>query len=657
MNALRWRGRQFRFPLVAAQRFRHESSFASQSVDVTPETQESTVSSLHERTKEVYRILRNGEPRQILTTLADPINYDVVASLPDSVFVSALLRLTPEYFIEPFLDTLRHVREETVLARGIRPIRDILQDFLPSMNRFISAWCSGGNKLGLVEYKHLLRISSSLGNLTSVSNIWRRMKREGVEPDLQCYNFLLHAMVWYHSVYGPERYHLRVTPYYLQKRNYGEQRGFRGFGTGARSVLKDVNAVASEMQNAGLAFDEDVYINLFLAGARVGSQQKMNSILKEIWMVDVEAIATKSDEIGSARPLVESSPLYPTRKLLWAVAHAYGCNNSFNWAVLTVEYISNQYGIEVTDDIWAELFERAFVLSRNRNGEWGRAFRRGKIHPEILFSLKKKLEPHGILFDMNMYRVLAKTRCVHQRYRCFQNVMEEAYELLRKTRRERDHALRVLENYLGMSLKIHSLSPLVKASHIQKNCKEPHVWRALQKYEILRSLVDQQRIILEKLVWVAVHKDRWTTPTDLDWTHRGFPRFIAEWKDFIPECFRIRLPTTQSEIEFVGRTSIDHANFRVHDNEPVRWSGCGEFLAIKDEQIQVSHDVLWARAKAHLGELADLPPLHWILNKRLDLESNHRLAALAAGVSEEFEEKLSPHAWYVTMVPLFSIPL
>lgn len=653
MLALGGRGRQFRFRVVAAQRLSNASyvttsfdrnfdrfraqnadfrrvvasvrftsirSFSTtfpqhqtlQSSDAEPKTQPT----LQERTAEVYRVLRNNEPRQILLTLSDPINREVVGLLPDSVFVSALLRLTPEYFIEPFMDILAPVHGELLSAKRVNTPADILKQFFKPLNQILLARDSGGKGLGLVEYRHLLRISASTGYLKNTTRLWGRMERAGIKPDVQCYNSIMHASVWERAVYGPMKNRVRVTPYYYRRRRFGE--GLIGYGTAGRSVRKEVCSIYADMRKLGYIPDEDTYINLLLGSARVGARADMDRILKGVWMVDVEAIVTKSpDQLPAARPLVASSPIYPTRKLLFAVAHAYGCNSQFKEALLIINYISQQYGIEITDDIWAELFERGFVLTRRRVGRYAQANRLGQINHKVLFELKDMMQLDGQPYDMPVYQKLAKSTCHHRQHRRFQEVTREAYQLLRRTRRERNHALKVLENSLGIPLHVNSDYHPVEESDLRENCEAPHVWRALQKYEKLRLLVEQQQVMMEKIVESAVNLKRWADQWDFEWDHTLFARFLAEWKDFLPESYSITLSSGAGQIEFYGRTTLFDANIRMHNNEPVRWSDCGEFVADEDEQIQPRHEALWEHVKYRLGELANLQPLQWLLQEGL----------------------------------------
>ncbi|OKL61529.1 hypothetical protein UA08_03517 [Talaromyces atroroseus] len=647
---------------------------------------------LRERTDLVYEILCHGEPSQILEALANPTNQQVVASLPDSVFVSAFLRLTPEYFIEPFLGVLLPVHERRLSQKGLNTVEGVMDRFFRPLNQILRArrGSGGENTFGLLEYRHLLRISASIGDRNTCMELWKGMKYLGIKPDLQCYNSLLHACVWEGAVFGPGRYRLRVTPFYYRSRAVPRPRErFKGFGTAARSVRKQVYSFILEMREANLPLNEDTYIYMLLASARVGSSSGMNQVLKMVWGVDAEALAnTPEENLPAAKSLPASSPMYPSRKLLLAVAHAYGTNSMFETSLQIVKYISNQFGIEITDDVWAELFERAFVLSRKRYGKDSQPLLLGKINSDILYDLKNMLQLDGKPYDMNLYRMLATTACVKARYDKYQEVTREAYNLLRKTRRERNHALRVLENYLGVSLRIQSPSSsasLDERARLCANCSTPHVWRALRKYELLRLLVEQQQSLMEKMAGYAIINQKyWPGPFHSEWAHRLLPQFIAEWKDFLPESYKVYLNNV-GEMEFVGRTTFMDANFRVHGNEPVRWSDCGSgFVAEEyddnaaddhdDQAIEVSHDVLWAHFKARFGPLAMLQPFRWFFEKGWsrapvllqtvehmedkfkDKGSRRLLAEERQQSSTLIKHERMQHAHYVTMEP-FYIPL
>uniref|UniRef100_A0A093V8C8 Pentatricopeptide repeat-containing protein n=1 Tax=Talaromyces marneffei PM1 TaxID=1077442 RepID=A0A093V8C8_TALMA len=717
MLAFGGRGRQFRVPLVAAQRLSnagcvstcfdrnpnkftvHSTKFGQATLPInntlvksfsttfsnyqtlqSSDVAQPTKPSHEKRTAEVYRVLRNGDPRQIFLTLGNPVNSNVVELLPDSVFVSALLRLTPENLLEPFVDILAPIHGALLSTKKINPPAYILNQFFHTLNHILTVRTRGGKELGLVEYRHLLRIPASIGGLKTAIGLWRKMKKSGIEPDVQCYNLFMQACVWERAVYGPARNRVRVTPYYYRRRRFGV--GIKGYGTASRSVRKEVNSICTEMRKIGLVLNEDTYINQLLASARVGGRLDMDRILKDVWMIDVEAIMTKPpDQLPAARPLVESSPIYPTQKLLFAVAHAYGCNSRLKEALLITDYISQQYGIEITDDIWAELVERGYVLSRRRVGRYAQANLWGKMDSDLLFELKKMLRLDGQPYDMFIYSMLANSTCRHRQYHRFQDVVREAYQLLRKTRRERNHALRVLETTLNIPLQVDAVSHPIEGSGLGENCKTPRVWRALQKYERLRLLVEQQQIFMEKVIGSAVKLKRWTDPWDFEWTHRLFPRFLAEWKDFLPESYSIILPTGAGKIEFYGRTNFSDANLRTHNNEPVRWSDCGEFVAEEDEQIQPRHEALWAHVKDRLGELVHLQPLQWFFSngwsqdpvyfqqlrepRVSEIEGDPSLDDVAeesvqkhlAEQPEEVDREHPQHCFYVTMIPLYDIAL
>lgn len=629
----------------------------------------------------IYKVLRDGEPGPILKVMGDPKNAQAVASMPDGVFVSALLRLTPEYFIEPFVKILQPVHEWHLKNKNLNTIDSILDEFFECLHQIIQARLQDiSNSLGLVEYRHLLRISASIGDMKTVSEIWNSMRTAGIKPDLQCYNSYLHACVWDSAVYSLPRYRLRVSPYYYRQRSRHESEPkFRGFGTAGRSVRKQVYSMILDMREANLPLDEDTYINMLLASARVGSREGMEQVLGAIWGIDVPTITNSPPENLphiTPKPIAGSSPLYPSRKLLFAVAHAYGCNSMFEESLKLVQYLSKQYGIEITDDIWAEFFERGFVLSRNRGGRYGPALRLGQISTDVLDDIEKMLQLDGRTYDMNVYRMLATTAVTQKRHIRYEEVLRKAYNLLRETRRKRNHALSVLENYLGVSLRtsFSSCYPIHK-DRLFENFSTPHVYRALRKYELLRLLVEQQQKTMEKMAGIVTTEWRlmgdwgseWSSEWSSEWVRRTLPKFIAEWKDFLPESYKVALPDRVGTIEFLGRTSYKDVNIRMHYNDPVRWSDCGGgFVAEEnvEQTIEISHDVLWAHFKTRFGDLASRQPFASFIRKAwIKAPSNFlKMDAVDHPTEEENEEptveawqqeKMS-HAFYVTLEPLFT---
>lgn len=588
---------------------------------------------LYEQARDLYRVLRNNDPSQILKTLGNRENKAIVARMRDSVFVSALLRLTPEQFVKPTVDTLKVVHP-TYLERtkAMITVNRALRKFFEPLNQIIISRLSakrkdgGYNSLGLIEFRHLLRIWASIGDLDTVDMIWETMKKFDIKPDLQCYNSLLHACVWEGAVHGLPRHKLRVTPYYYLSRNFLEpSRRYQGFGTGMNSVRKRVYETILEMMSAELPLDEETYVNMLLASARVGHRESINNILRAVWGIDARAIVNAEPENKpAAKSIPKSSPLYPSEKLLFAVAHAYARNSMFREAVQVTQYISEQYGIEIKEEVYAEFVEMAFVLSRKRGYDSRDEEQKlGQVDTRTVWNFKDMLQLDGRSFhDMDMYRLFARNAATARDYWLYIQLIREAYKMLGETRRARNHALRVLESYLGISLRIETTSQ-VDESLFRKRCSTPHVWRAMQKYDKLRLLAEQQQKTLERIAkyGVVFQLDPFTRFYTTN-SHRRkltlqiLPKFIAEWRDFLPETFGLILPNQRGRIYFIGRTRYGTANHRMHNNEPVRWSDCGgDILADEDQVIEPSHDVLWAHLKARLDVLADVQPFAWFFNK------------------------------------------
>lgn len=338
-----------------------------------------------------------------------------------------------------------------------------------------------------------------------------------------------------------------------------------------------------------------------------------------------------------------------------------------------IQFLSVQYGIEITDDVWGELFHTAFMLSRPRRKNDPKIL--GKINPQTLLGIKDMLRLDGKTYDdLNRYCMLVKTVRLNKDKGQFQKLIREAYDLLHKTRKERNDALGVLESYLGMSLHDYSANVF----RIRRAFPTPHLWRALRKYELLRLLVEQQQMLMQRMIKYVFYKQKYLDEGHLEWSRRLLPRFLAEWRDFLPESYTIRLSTGDGEVTFYGRTTYRDTKIRVHDYDPVRWSACGGDFVVGEENgekqvVDVCHDVLWAHFRARTAVYKIGQPFERFLRRGWGFEPIlfRKTVSAKDDVDEEEEEQQkerqstlnewklrnskSRHIYYVTMEPLFTL--
>ncbi len=540
--------------------------------------------------RELYSTLESGQPDQIMAAL---LNYDyaeIVATMPQSVFTEAFISLSPAYFVEPFKAIHRPLHPYTVELKNFKSQDAIFNDFVRNLSSIVRVRRSAGFTLGLAEYSHLLDCARSLGDAVMADHIWHSMKRDHILPDIHCYNHYMEAKIWNSAYTGKEKYRLRVLPYSYRKRRFGD-RGFEGFGTGERSVRKEVNEIFDEMSEAGIEGTETTMVNLLLASARVGHKTALRDLLKTIWNVDVDLLTTHYP--SEVTKYERTSPLYPSGRLLYAVVHAYGSNNDIFSALRLVEHLSKSYDIEVPDSVWAELFEWAFVLSRHTKSN-EKYLQGGPLHTRVLLDLFDKMtKEHNVKPTVETHTKLAVPAWLFCHVKPFLIHMRAAYKIMDETRRKKITARKMVESHLR--------HPRIDGKHIDPRVLRSRAFAdAVHTYDVLRLQVMQQTSMIERLVRRLIFKQDWIEPNWRAYERQLLPRFIEEWRDFIPDSWRCWTHT--GRIQFHGLT--DFGNARVTSQQTIqvrRPSINDDFTPDPDNDNELEDDIIWASLRRSIS--------------------------------------------------------
>lgn len=521
----------------------------------------------HEYAEKFIRVIENGQPDQVMKAMTDPRSAGLVGSLPQTVFLEALHLLSPTHFVEPFRDLHHPIHTWAVLVNGLRRIEEVFDTFVKDLFTVVRYRTASGQTLQLTEFTHLLDCARSMGNGNLADQVWETMTKMEVIPDTVCYNHYMEAKVWDHCHTGREAYRMRVSPKGYRKRRSEEQvLGWQGFGTAQRSVRKFALRIFSEMQAEGHLGDERTYINLMLAAARVGHRWGMQHILKEVWNVDTEALKLEPDnsKVPPVTPYDQWSALYPTENLLFAVAHGLGVNNDIAGAIRTVQFISSSYNIPIPAKVWHELFERAYVLSRQRSSaretsnsekytQWANSV--GRVSVDIVQSIFDTMtsEPYNVTPTLQEWRFMINTSIDNGRLEDCKDYIHGAYNLLEKTQKRQAEARTVV---------MRCLSPALEAAHQQMRqgatMPDPELFRtpilaeAIQTYDIIRLEVWQQLYLLQRVLYVAVRVPSWKDISDKEWHHQERPKMLEEWVDFIPSKIQLFYGEETGHIEMVG---------------------------------------------------------------------------------------------------------
>ncbi|KAF4238846.1 hypothetical protein CNMCM6805_006222 [Aspergillus fumigatiaffinis] len=548
---------------------------------------------------EFFSIVRDGQPDLVMNALLDPKFEVVVGSLPASTFVEAFRLLSPAYFTDPFRAIYRALHPAAVALKGYPQLDRIFDKFACNLASIVSIRRSAGHRLGLAEYTHLLDCARSTGDALMADHVWHAMHQDDVIPDVHCYNYYMEAKVWDGAYTGREKYHLRVTPFAYRKRRFDEPNsGWRGYGTARRSVRKEVMRILTEMTEEGTSGDEGTYVNVIMASSRVGYTETMKHVLKTVWNVDIDALAAPEDSSSIPRPKKydRSSPLYPSSRLLFAVAHGFGTNNDIPGAMRAVSFISTSYDIPVPEEVWQELLERSFVLSRPRFGKDARRNTKGKVPYEFLTALGQamKSEPFYVQPTMEMYQLLAKTAWDQAKLPDFKQYMESAYAILEETRRKRRAARAIIENYLGPpQWEATASDPSEPPPWADPNLLQSRAFAdAVHTYDVLRMHTVQQTTIMERLAKLLLIHPRWVGRDNPVWERQLLPRVIEEWQDFLPESVEIQIRS--GDVYVHGETYWRDRLLNTHRRIPVRRPTVDNGLVLHEDARELDDDFFWA---------------------------------------------------------------
>ncbi|CAI7593539.1 unnamed protein product [Penicillium glandicola] len=503
-----------------------------------------------------FRAIENGQPNQVREAMADPRSVELVGSLQPTVFIEALHLLSPAHFVIPYRDLHHTLHGWGVLVQGLKPLEAVFDDFTKDLLTIIQYRAAAGYPPQLAEYTHLFDCAQAMGNGPLANALWDGMYASGVTPDTVCYNHYMAALVWNHCYVGKEAYNTRICHYnYKKRRMVDPSPGWRGFGTAWNSVKGTVLDIFSQMSQDGLSGDEQTYVNIILAAARVGHSKSIKNILKTVWNVDVDAISAESDDsmLPPVTPYDSWSGLYPTERLLFAVAHAFGTNNDIHTAMRTVDFIASSYNIAISDKIWSELIERTFTLSKEHKRRQAEDGRRGQVPRDMVRDLFQVLttEPYNVPATLQMYRYMTQTNKIDGDLEACKRDMRKAYDILSQTRTKRkearDTVMQCLQPVLNSMRPPENdggqvLNPIMQ----QKNGVKPNpsllqcplLAEAINAYDLIRLEVFQQIYQLQRIAFSMIITNKWSDISPKAWELQERPKLLEEWKDFLPECNR-----------------------------------------------------------------------------------------------------------------------
>ncbi|KAL2800489.1 mitochondrial ATPase expression-domain-containing protein [Aspergillus keveii] len=579
--------------------------------------------------QEFNSILAAAQPDLVMEAFLNPDYYELVAQLPQGVFVEAFRLLSPSYFIEPYKELHDLLSSRVARRKRCTAIQVIYDEFATKLSTIIRMRQLAGHATSLAEYTHLLDCAQSLGDGLMADYIWHSMSKAGVSPDVACYNHYMESKIWNGCHAGQEQYRIRITPWAYWRRRNADSEGWNNYGTGPRSLKHEIRLICDEMLKVGLEPDERTMINVLLAISRTGFNPDMWKFLYDVWNVDVREL--ENGDRRSIVPIHRSSPVYPTSRLLWAVTHAFGASNDIPGALRVLDQISSSYGIEIPESVWVELLKRSYILSVRRHGRIGRTLRLGTVSYGFIRSTYETITtgPFKTKPTFDMHWFFAKAAWNWGNWQNLEAHMMLAYKMLEETRRKRKHAREMVESYL----------PPLESSDARIN---PDILRsrgfaeAVRAYDIIRLRCVQQTTIIERLARLCSRPRHHRVENPFYWARVLAPRVLEEWRDFLPEYFTYETPAGTVKIygnTWVGRHSRVVSHDKVQVRRPIK------AMASTPGSDTVDDDFIWAKYRDRMSTKEQNHPLLKLLIQPVLISEDIQPSELESEYEMELEDE------------------
>jgi hypothetical protein len=365
------------------------------------------------------------------------------------------------------------------------------------------------------------------------------MSNQGLIPDTACYNAFMSATVWNGMHLAGFRQKVRVISFHKMARQSREykNRQFGDYSIGEGGVLESTMRIFNEMVAEGVAADEESFRILIVAAAREGDMITVKAILKKVWNIDVDGILANSEDPSTLPKVMPShSPLYPRPTLLFTIAHAFGINNDVSAAIRLVDFVSRYYELEITDNVWSQLFEWTFVLSvRRHSTSKSNGSREGQISADSVQKLWDTMigEPYNIRPTMGMYNYMIRS--------LFQRDMSgQIADILRND---------VSRLYQAQRKKSSVLLRSIKTTVKKRGPVPEHV---LKQWEI-EDLLNQRNNFWMR-AWIrlllASFNNTYRLVSVTQHFARSLPKILWQWRAHVPTSVRYETPTGMVQLEF-----------------------------------------------------------------------------------------------------------
>lgn len=351
----------------------------------------------------------------------DRVDFEFIRSISEAVFTDILNVLSPRRNVRELSNAYMEISEHMAKQIGVMQVDRLMLDHGKVLHQVAVMRSRSGHRLTDAQYLILLKSAVDLGSSALTKWLWRDMQVDGVLPDLDMYNAYLASFIWAGHNNSTARHRERVINFNMtQRKGKRKDMPFQNYHIGVPGGIREKSMeILNAMLKDGISASEETYCSLITAAAREGEMDTVQSILRTVWDIDVKHVMRlNSGDAAVPKPkaLPRDSKQYPTTKLLWTIAHAWGINNKIPTALRLVDYVSREYDVAIDENVWAVLFEWTFVLASRRTGTNARDDDRRigqlpKVAVESLFDTMTRA-PYFVKPTMGMYNRLIKSLSV-----------------------------------------------------------------------------------------------------------------------------------------------------------------------------------------------------------------------------------------------------
>ncbi|PNS18946.1 Pentatricopeptide repeat-containing protein 6, mitochondrial [Sphaceloma murrayae] len=374
---------------------------------------------------EVKRAIELSSPDTLMKSLLDKNGASV---LPDALFTAAMRVICSGEMLEDLMRQHAHINDLQAHIMRFKPLKSVIADYINALDQLVSQRRAAGKKLSTETYAYVLHASHTVGSDSNARRYWSAMIEDGVVPDVACYNGFLGAHVWNDTL--PEyRKRSRTTSFNMLARdNFYAGTPYNNYKIRESGIKELTTTIFSEMLKHKHQANEETICHVMVGLAREGDLKALQKMLSRVWDIDVDRLMRDDDR--PPKPMDPTLPLYPTERLLHVMSFCYGINGSIPTALRVVDYISRNFGMTISENVWESLLQWAFVHSRPKPSK--------HLDPPNLDMIAvhrvwetMQMEPYKIKPTLAMFDLMVKTCWKAQRLDDMIDVMELAMQLYR----------------------------------------------------------------------------------------------------------------------------------------------------------------------------------------------------------------------------------